>query len=126
MEVVLSGIGRLWIGTSWLPPRYIQYPVLEEPLRVWKPAGTEGTIGLKVLMYHCNLVAVPVQICNTLAPGAKRYLGLRRSGMMLPDHTRREFAGAGSLGVLAVVEHLTQFAWTDLTSRGDERHGTAA
>ena len=44
---------------------------------------------------------------------------------MLPYQARREFAGAGALGVTAFVEHLPQLARADLTLRRDIRHDAA-
>jgi hypothetical protein len=43
-----------------LPPRGIEYAVLEKSLGVWKAARAEGTIRLEILMYGCDFIPLPV------------------------------------------------------------------
>jgi len=76
-------------------------------------------------MYGRYLVAVPVQICNTLAPGTEGHFGFRRGRMVLPYQAHGQFAGSGSIGVSTLVKDLTQLAWADLTLWGDDSHDAA-
>lgn len=74
-------------------------------------------------MSRGDLIALSVEVCNTLAPGTERNLSLRRGGMMISHDAGDEFAGRGACDVPPAVEHLPQSAGTDFTPRGNGGHG---
>jgi len=61
-------------------------------------------------MDNGDTVAGAIEVCNTLAPSAKRLIGQRPSGMAVLDDNLTEFPSQSPFPVAAMVEYLAQFS----------------
>ena len=87
------------------PPRRIEHPLHQKTLRIWLAAGSQGPVGLKILVPRCHFLARPVAEQDFLAPRTMWDRGPWGRRVVIRGHMDGKLACGSPLQKSGLVEH---------------------